>query len=90
MNRRMLGAWAMVGVGMLLAAGGAGAQEFSAEMVSREGKEIVNAKIYAAPQKFRMEMPESVMIIRWDKNLSWMLMPADKMYMEQPVNMSSV
>ncbi len=89
MNRKMLAVGAVVGVGALLAAGVAGAQEFSAEMVSREGKEIVNAKIYAANDKVRMEMPESVMIIRRDKNLSWMLMPADKMYMEQPVNMSS-
>ncbi|OGX37228.1 MAG: hypothetical protein A3D87_09435, partial [Omnitrophica WOR_2 bacterium RIFCSPHIGHO2_02_FULL_50_17] len=72
-----------------LAAGWAGAQEFSADMVSRTGKEIVNAKIYAAKDKVRMEMPESVMIIRRDKNLTWMLMPVDKMYMEQLVNMSS-
>jgi len=89
MNRKMLVVGAMVGFGALLAAGGAEAQEFSAEMVSREGKEIVNAKIYVAKDKVRMEMPESVMIIRRDKDLSWMLMPADKMYMEQPVNMSS-
>ena len=89
MNRKMLGVGAVVGVGVFLAAGWAGAQEFSADMVSRTGKEIVNAKIYAAKDKVRMEMPESVMIIRRDKNLTWMLMPVDKMYMEQLVNMSS-
>src|SRR3990167_1937853 len=89
MNRKMLGVGAVVGVGVFLAAGWAGAQEFSADMVSRTGKEIVNAKIYVAKDKVRMEMPESVMIIRRDKNLTWMLMPVDKMYMEQLVNMSS-
>ncbi len=89
MNRKMLGVGAVVGVGVFLAVGGAGAQEFSADMVSRTGKEIVNAKIYVAKDKVRMEMPESVMVIRRDKNLSWMLMPVDKMYMEHPVDMSS-
>ena len=89
MNKRMLGLGAVVGVGVLLAAVGAGAQEFSADMVSREGKQTVNARIYVTPQKVRMEMSESVMIIRRDKNISWMLMPADKMYMEHPVDMSS-
>lgn len=89
MNKKMLVVGAIVGAWVFLAVGWAGAQEFSADMVSREGKKAVNAKIYAAQDKVRMEMPESVMIIRMDKNLSWMLMPADKMYMEQPVNMSS-
>jgi hypothetical protein len=85
----MLLVLSVLGVSMFLAAGGAGAQEFSADMVSREGKKIVNAKIYVSKDNVRMEMPESVMIIRRDKNLSWMLMPADKMYMEHPVDMSS-
>ncbi len=89
MNKKMLVVGAVVGVGVLLAAGGAGAQEFSADMVSRTKKETTNAKIYVTQDKVRMEMPESIMIIRRDKNLSWMLMPADKMYMEHPVDMSS-
>ncbi len=89
MRRKMLLVLSVLGVSMFLAAGGAGAQEFSADMVSREGKKTVNAKIYVSKDNVRMEMPESVMIIRRDKNLSWMLMPADKMYMEHPVDMSS-
>ncbi len=79
----------VLGVVMFGAAGVARAQEFSADMVSREGRKTVSAKIYAAAQKFRMETPESIMIIRRDKNVTWMLMPADKMYMEQPVKMSA-
>ena len=89
MNRKMWAVGAVVGVGVLLTAGAAPAQEFSADMVSRGEEQTVNARIYVAPQKVRMEMPESVMIIRRDKNLSWMLMPSEKMYMEHPVDMSS-
>ena len=79
----------VVCVSVFFAAIQAGAQEFSADMVSRTGKETTNAKIYVAKDKVRMEMPESVMIIRRDKNVTWMLMPTDKMYMENPVDMSS-
>lgn len=89
MNRKMLGVLTILGVSMLLVAGGTGAQEFSADMVSREGRKTTNAKISAAAQKFRMETPESVIIVRRDKGLTWILMPADKMYMEQPVKMSA-
>ncbi len=67
----------------------ASAQEFSADMASRIGKEVVNAKIYVAQDKIRMEMPESIMIIRMDKNMSWILMPSEKMYMEHPIDMAS-
>lgn len=88
MARKMLLVAAVAGVSMFWAAGWAGAQEFSADMVSREGKNTVNAKIYVTPQKVRMEMPENTMIIRQDKDLTWMLMPTDKMYMENPVDMS--
>lgn len=70
-------------------AGTAGAQEFSADMVSRTGKETMTARISVAQDKIRMEMPESIMIVRRDKNVSWVVMPAEKMYMEQPINMSS-
>lgn len=89
MRKKMLKVLSVGFVFMLLLVVRAGAQEFSAEMISRTGKETVNAKIFVAQDKVRMEMPESVMIVRRDKNLSWMLMPADKMYMEHPVDMSS-
>lgn len=89
MVRKMLSVGVGLGIFMLLAAGWARAQEFSADMTSYSKKETTNAKIYVARGKMRMEMAESVMIIRPDKNLSWMLMPADKMYMERPVDMSA-
>ena len=89
MRKEMFNVLSVGFVSMLLLAARAEAQEFSADMISRTGKEIVNARIYVAKDKVRMEMPESIMIIRRDKSLSWMVMPADKMYMEHPVDMSS-
>ncbi len=88
MIRKGLKVLSVLGVVVFGAAVCAGAQEFSADMVSREGKETVTARIVAAGDKIRVEMPESTMIIRRDKNLMWVLMPAGKTYMEQPINMA--
>ena len=66
----------------------ASAQEFSADIVNHVGKEIMSGKIFVSKDKIRMEMPESIMIIRNDEKISWMVMPAEKMYMEQPINMA--
>jgi hypothetical protein len=89
MIKKMLNVLPVVLAVMLCAVVPSGAQEFSADMISRVGKEIVNARIYVAQGKIRMEMPESIMIIRMDKNISWMVMPSEKMYMEHPINLSS-
>ena len=89
MFKKLFNAFSVLFVVLLFVSVRAGAQEFSADMVSSDGKQTVNARIYVAPQKVRMEMPENTMIIRRDKGLSWILMPSDKMYMEQPINMSS-
>lgn len=60
------------------------AEDFSADMVSttKEGK--FEGKIFVTKDKMRMENPQSVTITRVDKNLAWMLMPSEKMYMEMP------
>ena len=89
MRKKGFNVLSVVFVSMLLLTARVEAQEFSADMISRTGNETVSARIYAAKDKVRMEMPESIMIVRRDKNLSWMVMPADKMYMEHPVDMSS-
>ena len=89
MRKKVFNVLSVVFVSMLLLTARVEAQEFSADMISRTGNETVSARIYAAKDKVRMEMPESIMIVRRDKNLSWMVMPADKMYMEHPVDMSS-
>jgi len=58
-------------------------QEFSADMVSRSGRQIVQAKFYVSGDKMRTEMPGNVVIMRLDKNLTWIIMLQQRMYMEQ-------
>jgi len=72
----------------LLCTGFAVAQEFAADMVSRTGNETINAKISVSQDKVRLEMPDMTMIIRNDKKVSWMLIQAEKMYMEYPIDPS--
>ena len=64
------------------------AQEFSANMVNRIGNQTSQSKLYVSGSKMRMDMKEGVMIIRIDKGVSYMLMPSEKMYMENPIDMS--
>ena len=87
MRRKFL---TMLAIGAVLLAGvsTAFAQGFSADMVSRMGKQAMAAKIFVSGEKVRTEMPGSIMITRNDKKISWMIMPAEKMYMEQPIDMS--
>ena len=64
--------------------------EFSANMVSRTSEGTVSGKIYCAGQKMRTETPDAIMIVRLDKNLSWMIMPAEQMYMEQAIDRNAL
>ena len=59
------------------------AQDFSADMVSTTKAGVFTGKIFVAKEKTRMEMPQAITITRIDKNIVWILMPAQKMYMEQ-------
>ena len=62
-------------------------QEYSADVVSRAGGQTMQSKIYVSGQKMRTEMAAgAVMIVRFDKNISLVLMPKEKMYMEQAIN----
>ncbi len=65
-------------------------QQFSADMKSRFGHQTNNAKIYASGEKMRTEMEGSIIIIRFDKNISWMVMPSEKMYMEQTIDRNMI
>ena len=65
---------------------GAEPQEFSADMVSHSGGQTIKSKIYFGANKMRTDMPENTVITRLDKNLSWIIMPSQKMYMEQQIN----
>ena len=72
---------------------------FSADVImhsnSAEGKStVMNGKIYFSKDKMRTENTieteghsmASIVIIRRDKNVMWMLMPQQNMYMEMPIN----
>jgi len=61
-------------------------RNYSADMVSSAGGETVKGKMYLSGEKIRVEVAGSVMITRLDKSVSWMLMPAERMYMEQPID----
>jgi len=89
MHRKIFQALTFVCVSMLLfGVTLARAQEYSADMESRVGKETMNAKIFVSQDKVRMDMGESLMIIRNDLKVSYMIMPAEKMYMEMPIDTS--
>ena len=73
-------------LGMALLACPGYAEDFSADMVSVSPEGSFAAKIYVSGEKSRMEMPEAITISRMDKKVAWVLMPSEKMYMEQPLN----
>lgn len=60
--------------------------EFSADMVTREGGQTFHGKIYSAKDKVRIETPAATIINRLDQKVSWVLMPEQQMYMEQPID----
>ncbi len=60
-------------------------QGFSADVVSGHGKQTMQGKIYVAGEKMRFETAGMVTITRMDKKIVWLLMPAEKMYMEQSI-----
>ena len=61
-------------------------QQFYADIVNRSGKETMTGKIFVSGQKMRTETMGNIMIMRPDKNVSWIVMTAERMYMEQPLN----
>lgn len=62
------------------------AADFSADMVSSTPQGSVAAKLYVSGQKSRMEMPGAITIGRMDRKVTWMLMPEQRMYLEQPLD----
>ena len=81
-------AWATAFLGSAAAA--APARQFSADMVMQGSQGALQAKLYVGDQKTRMEMPQAVTILRLDRNMSYILMPDQRMYMENPLDMSLV
>jgi hypothetical protein len=62
------------------------AADFSADMINTSKGKVFKGKIFMSKDKTRMETPESISITRMDKKVVWILMPKDKMYMEQAFN----
>ena len=73
-------------LGMAFLARDGYAQDFSADMVSSSAGGSFTGKIYVSGEKSRMEMPEAITISRIDRKVAWVLIPSEKMYMEQPLN----
>jgi outer membrane lipoprotein-sorting protein len=77
-----------------LGLGVAQAAEFSAVVVTRADSQETKGKIYFQGEKMRQEFstPEGVAIniARPDKQLMWVLMPAQKMAMEMPFSKSDL
>lgn len=64
---------------------GQAATDFSADLVTTNNAGTFEGKIYFSGDKTRMDMPQSSVITRLDKNLVWIIMPSEKMYIEQPI-----
>lgn len=63
------------------------ASDFNADMVSSSPEGSFSAKLWVSGDKSRMEMPQAITISRMDKKVVWVLMPDEKMYMEQPIDL---
>lgn len=75
---------AVVLTAALFSAGAAKAADFSADVVSKSGGAVFQGKMYSSGEKTRMEAGPAVTITRTDRKAVYVLMPQQKMYMEQP------
>ena len=66
------------------------AQDFSADIVSKTEEGVSKGRVFAIKDKVRIEMKEAITISRMDKNVIWLLMPAEKMYMELPLRPQNI
>ncbi len=71
---------------ILVLTGSSIAAEFSADLLLKQAGETITGKVYVKDDKTRQEYVQSgekqVMIFRFDKEIMWVLMPAEKIYME--------
>lgn len=67
--------------------------EYSADQIIESEEGATKSRVYSTPTKERRDMSQGgaamMMITRHDKNVSWTLMPEEKMYMEAPGNKPS-
>ncbi|ULA61592.1 MAG: conserved exported protein of unknown function [Nitrospira sp.] len=64
--------------------------EYSADQIIESEEGATQSRIYSTPTKERRDMSQGgavmTMITRYDKHVSWTVMPEEKMYMEAPAN----
>jgi len=58
-------------------------QGFDADVVSVVGQQTTYGRIFVSGDKMRLEKAGMTAITRMDKQVVWLLMPRDKMYIEQ-------
>lgn len=71
------------------AVGGSRAVAYRADQVMETEDGTVEQRVFVAPGKQRTEMGESIMIARLDKGVQWVLMPDERMYMEQRLDVAA-
>ena len=75
---------------LLFVTGSALASGFSADIVTITGNEKITGKMFVGQEKMRFETEDMITITRIDKQVIWMLMPGEKMYMEQKLQKGNV
>jgi len=90
MSKRARLVSAAISIFIFLLAAVALAEDFSADIISVTKGGNFQGKIFISKDRIRMENPETITITRMDKKTVWILMPKDKMYMEQPFDPASV
>lgn len=66
------------------------ASGFSADIVTVTGNEKMTGKVFVGQEKMRFETEEVITITRMDKQVVWLLMPDEKLYMEQKLQKGNV
>ena len=75
---------------VILCGASALALEYSADMVNTMEDGTFEGKMYISNDKIRMEMSDTISIVRMDKQLTWVIMPGQNMYMEQQIDPKTV
>lgn len=60
-------------------------EQFSADIKAKADDTTFSGKIYVGKDKIRIDMPESSLISRLDKDLNWLLFHSNKVYIEVPL-----
>jgi outer membrane lipoprotein-sorting protein len=86
---KFFGLMAAMALGILLTSTPVLSAEFSADMVFQpKGEDSMIVKVYVKGDKMRQEATEEgerqIVIIRADKNTSWMIDPEENKYIEMP------